>query len=309
MEYKDYYKTLGVAKNASQEEISKRFRDLARQYHPDVNPGDKNAEEKFKEINEAYQVLSDPEKRQKYNQFGQQWQQYARGGGRPEDFDWGRWGTPGSGGRTMNMQDLEELFGRGGGGGFSDFFEALFGGAMGGAQPRARRGQDIEHAVQITLEEAFHGTGRTFQHPDGSRFEVKIPAGVKEGARIRYAGKGGPGANPAEAGSLYLKVQIQPHSRFTRRGDDLETNLPVDLYTAILGGEVEVPTLEKPVRLKIPAHTQNGQSIRLRGLGMPHLNKTGQRGDLFVKIDVQLPANLNAEEKRLFEQLRSLRKG
>lgn len=316
MEYKDYYKVLGVDKKASKEEITQAFRKLARKYHPDVNPDNKAAEEKFKEINEAHEVLSDPEKRKKYDQFGAQWQQYTRGGGRPEDFDWAPWGAqPGAGGaytRTVSPEEFQQMFG-GGLGGFSDFFETLFG--MGGRQPqgmggfedifgaRRARPRDSEHTVQVSLEEAFHGTTRTLQWEDGRRIEAKIPPGVHTGSRVRLKGQG-EGRSSGASGDLYLKVDVTTHPIFRREGDDLRLTIPIDLYTAVLGGEVDVATIDKKVRLTIPPETQNTKAFRLQGLGMPRLRNPKQRGDLFVTVDVQLPRNLTQEERSLFEQLR-----
>lgn len=323
MEYRDYYKILGVAKTADQDAIKKAYRKLARQYHPDVNPGDKKAEERFKDINEAYEVLSDPEKRQKYDQFGAQWQQYERAGGRPDDF-WQQWGGAAQGSRqtytrTVSPEEFEQIFGQGGEGGFSDFFEALFG-SMGGrrttgfgagsgfGEPRPRRGRDVEHPVEITLEEAFQGTTRLLQREDGRQTEVKIPRGAKTGTRVRLSGEGGAGAAGGAAGDLYLRVEVLPHNRFERDGDDLKVTVPVDLYTAVLGGRVEVPTLAGPVKLTIPPETANGRIFRLRGQGMPQLRAPEQRGDLYATIDVQLPRGLSEKERNLFEQLRDLRK-
>ncbi len=317
MDYKDYYKTLGVSKNSSQDDIRNAFRKLARQYHPDANEGNKQAEEKFKDINEAYQVLSDPEKRKKYDQFGAQWQQYSRGGGRPEDFDWGQWAGGGGGGGSytrVNIDDLQDLFGGGGGGsglgGFSDFFETLFGQGLrgrGSTQRRAQFGQDLEQNVEITLEEAYTGTTRVFQREDGNRFEVKIPRGVKTGSKVRVTGKGQEGRS-GQAGNLYLKIKVLSHSKFKRDKDNLKITLPIDLYTAVLGGEAEVPTLERTVNLKIPAGTSNGKTIRLRGLGMPNLKNPKQFGDIFATIEIKIPENLSQKEKELFKQLRELRK-
>jgi len=316
MNVQDYYKTLGLNKNAKQDEIRDAFRKLARQYHPDANQGDKTAEEKFKEINEAYQVLSDPEKRSKYDQFGSSWQNFTRGGGRPEDFNWGQWaGRPGGGTytRTVNMEDLEDLFGGRGGtggiGGFSDFFDALFGrGGMGGTQSRVRGGKDVEQDVEITLEEAFNGTTRIFERPDGTRMEVKIPEGVRAGSKVRVAGQGSKTTYGGHPGDLYLRIKIAAHPVFKREKDNLHVTIPVNLYTAILGGEVEVPTLGHPVQLKIPALTQNGKIMRLRGLGMPKPKKNKERGDLLAKLDVKLPEKLSEQEQHLFEQLRDAAK-
>jgi curved DNA-binding protein len=320
MEYKDYYKVLGVNKNASKEEISQAFRNLARKYHPDVNPDDKSAEEKFKEINEAHEVLSDSGKREKYDRFGAQWQKYSRTGGRPEDFNWGQWTTqPGGRGaytRTVTPEEFGQMFG-GGLGGFSDFFEALFGGlgrqASGGfgtreAQARSSRARDNEHTVLVTLKDAFCGTKRTLQWDDGRKIEAKIPAGVRTGSRVRLVGQGQPGKR-GKAGDLYLKIQVEPHPVFQRDGDDLKMTVPIDLYTAILGGEARVHSLERTVKLTIPPGTSNGKIFRLSGLGMPSLRNPEKRGDLYATIEVQLPKDLSEEEKRLFQKLRDLRKG
>ncbi len=322
MDYKDYYKTLGVARNADEKEIKKAFRKLAQQFHPDKNPGDKSAEAKFKEINEAYTVLSDADKRAKYDQFGSQWEQYSRTGGRPEDFDWSRWagGQGGSDTRTMTPEEFEQLFGRmggDGGGGFSSFFDTLFsgrgarGGRGRGANPMGGMGFDPsmadqqpqrrEATVTVTLEEAFHGATRMLQTEDGKRLEVNIPRGVNTGSKVRMRGAG-------EGGDIVLTIEVEPHNRFTRDGDNLRVRVPVDLYTLVLGGEVQVPTLERPVALTVPAGAQNGKLFRLRGLGMPHLKNPEQRGDLLAEIEVQVPTHLSAKEKALFEELRSLKK-
>lgn len=313
MQYRDYYKTLNVSKTASQDEIKKAYRKLAREYHPDVNPDDPNAEEKFKDINEAYQVLSDEDKRKKYDQFGSQWKQYQQTGGRAEDFDWSQWaaqGQPGGGQyRTVTQEELEQMFG-GGLGGFSDFFETLFGG-MGGArsvrrptgQPRdLRRGRDIEHPVEITLEEAFHGTTRLLTYEDGRRIEASIPPGVKTGSKIRLSGQGGDGS--AGSGDLFLKIKVLPHSKFTREGDHLRIIQPVDLFVALLGGEVTVNTIDRAVKLTIPPETDSGKTIRLKGLGMPKLSKPGQQGDLLAEIEIRVPKKLTSEQKEKFTALR-----
>jgi curved DNA-binding protein len=325
MEYKDYYKILGVDKKASNDEIKKAYRKLARKHHPDVNPGDNSSEERFKEINEAYQVLSDDEKREKYNRFGSQWQQYQRAGGRAEDFDWGAWqAQPGRAGtytREVSPEEFEQMFG-GGLGGFSDFFETLFGGGgmrssgfderniydRGRAAPRPRRGRNIEHRVQISLEEAFHGATRMLEWEGGRRIEAKIPPGVQTGSRVRLSGQGEAGRDQGSAGDLFLKVEILPHSKFEREGNDLRVTVQVDLYTAVLGGEVDVQSIDRTVKLNIPPETKNGKMFRLRGMGMPKLSKPDERGDLFATVEVQIPRDLNPEEKELFEKLRELRK-
>jgi curved DNA-binding protein len=329
MEVKDYYKTLGVARGADEKEIKKAFRKLAQQYHPDKNPGDKAAEARFKDINEAYTVLSDPDKRAKYDKFGAQWEQYERAGGRPEDFNWGGMGGQPGGGyaRSVTPEEFEQMFGgmggmggAGGAGGFSSFFDTLFGGmgaagagGMGGrgrgsTRPRGMgfdtetmaRPQRMEVNAAVSLEEAFHGTTRVLQMEDGTRLEVNIPRGVATGSKVRMKGAGG-------QNDIVLNIEVQPNERYTRDGDNLRVRVPVDLYTAVLGGEVQVPAFDKTVALTIPAGTKNGKTIRLRGLGMPHIKNPDQRGDLLAEVDVQLPTSLSAKEKALFEELRSLR--
>ncbi len=320
MDYKDYYKILGVNKNATEAEVKSAYRKLARKYHPDVNPDNPSAEEKFKEINEAYQVLSDAEKRQKYDQFGSQWQQYRSAGGRPEDFNWGPWQQQPGGAqyRTMTQEEMNQMFG--GMGGFSDFFQTLFGFGMGGmggfsgqpapGQPRTGAGrrassrqmtQDVQHEVEISLAEAYAGTKRTLQFEGGKRIEASIPPGVSTGSRVRLSGQAG-GAD------LYLRIKVLPEPNFTRRGDDLYVRVPVDIYTAVLGGEVSVPTLGKPVRLTIPEGTDSGKVFRLKELGMPNLKKPGEKGNLYATVEIHLPKNLTNAEKDKVRELRNMRR-
>jgi curved DNA-binding protein len=328
MEYKDYYQILGVPRTATQDDIKKAYRQLARQYHPDNNPGDKQAEAKFKEANEANEVLSDPQKRQKYDAFGSQWQQYQRTGGQPGDFDWSQWTAQT---QAYDTGDLSDLFGDGG---FSDFFAQLFGGRGASRARRGptvctteygsqveygpfdrgpqssrgpQRGLDYEQPIEIPLREAFTGTTLILQK-DGQRLEVKVPAGVKTGSKIRVTGHGEAGRQGGGAGDLYLVVSVQPDPRFERDGDDLKTEAGVDLYTLILGGEAQVKTLNGQVSMKVPPETQPGRIIRLRGQGMPHLRDPQQRGDLYVKVQAQLPQHLSNEEKKLYEQLAKIRK-
>jgi len=322
MDYKDYYKTLGVGKNATEKEIKQAYRKLARKYHPDVNPGDKKSEERFKEINEANEVLTDADKRRKYDQLGADWQQYQQTGGQPGAFNWNQWQGGQRGGARVEYMDLNDLFGGGGGGasGRSDFFETIFGG-MGGArpgaggatwqsaqaQPRARRGQDFEQEMDVTLEEAFQGASRVLEI-DGRRLEVKIPAGVRTGSKVRVASEGGKGAAGGGAGDLFLKINVLPHKTFERKGEDLHCEVPVDLYTAALGGEISVPTLkEKGLTLRIPPETQSGKVFRLQGQGMPRLRKPSEHGDLYVKLRVTLPCPLTEKEKALFKEMADLR--
>ena len=310
MEYRDYYEVLGVGRNASEREIKRAYRQLARKYHPDVNPGDRTAEERFKEINEAYEVLSDPEKRRKYDELGANYRRWQRMGGRPGDFDWSQWMAGGPAGGRVHVEygDLSDLFG----GGFSDFFQSIFGGmgpTMPGAERRTgpARGRDFEQPVQITLEEAFAGTTRLLRS-DGRTLEVKIPAGVRTGSRVRVAGEGSPGRGGAPRGDLYLLVEVLPHPRFRVDGDDLRVEVAVDLYTAVLGGEVAVPTPKGQVMLKIPPETQGAQVFRLRGQGMPRLRDPSSRGDLYAEIRIDVPQKLSERERELFRQLAQLRR-
>jgi curved DNA-binding protein len=313
MEYKDYYQVLGVGRDADEKEIKRTYRRLARELHPDVNQDDPRAEERFKEINEAYQVLSDPEKKHKYDRLGSAWQGWERTGGRPGDFDWGQWTSAAPGGQRVNVrygtaEDLEGLFG--GGSGFSDFFSQIFGG-IGGAQggfqyqARPRRGQDLEQPIEITLEEAFRGTSRLLQK-NGRKLQVKVPSGAASGTRIRVAGEGAPGQAGGEPGDLYLRVKVATDGRFERRGDDLSTTVEVDLYTAVLGGSSQVFTLNGLVTLTIPAGTQAGQTFRLKGKGMPSLRQSDKYGDLYAQVKVHLPEQLTPRQKELFEQLHML---
>lgn len=311
MQYRDYYSILGVPRHASEKEIRRAFRRLARRYHPDKNPGDRAAEERFKEVNEAHEVLADPDKRKRYDQVGAQWHQFQRAGGNPRDLDFDRWVRHSTGGRPVDYgPPNEELSGLGG---FSDFFRSLFGEPepqpsmhWRKAQRRPRRGQDIESPVELSLEEAFQGTSRVLD-VGGSHLEVKIPPGVKTGSKVRITGKGGPGSRGAPAGDILLSVQVLPHPVFVREGDDLHCEVRVDLYTALLGGEVQVPTMKGAVWLKIPPETQAGRSFRLRGQGMPHMRDPNVQGDLLAKVVPVLPEKLTEREKEGFRELAQLR--
>ena len=334
MSGKDYYSLLGVSRSASEKDIKQAFRRLARKYHPDVNPGDKSAEDKFKQISEAYEVLSDKDKRQKYDRFGDKWQyadQFSGGGGGAnyQNFDFGDIFGRG-GGRTYT-------YGSGGGEGFDSLLDELLRGRGGSRTRRAqpRRGRDIESPVEVTLEEAFSGTSRLLSlqedaicgtcHGSGriqnaicsvcrgrgtvprtKRIEVKIPAGVRTGSRVRIAGKGGEGYGGAR-GDLYLLVSVKPHPTFERQGDDLLVAVDVPLTTAALGGEVSVPTLKGKLALKVPPETQNGRIFRLAKQGMPKLGSKDTRGDLKARVNIVLPQNLTDEEKELFRRLQQLR--
>lgn len=309
MEYKDYYKILGVDRKASDEEIKRTYRKLALKYHPDRNPDDSKAEDKFKEINEAYQVLSDPEKRARYDQLGESYQHWQQRGGAPGGFNWDDWVTwsPGGGNVRVEVRDLNDMF-DGGLGGFSDFFQRIFGGmpdvrttATSRTAPTGRFNTPAyEHQVDISLYEAFHGTKRQVEF-DGRRLEVKIPAGARTGTKVRVSGAVTLPDGRRE--DLYLLIRVSDDPGFTRKKNDLYTDVDVGLYEAVLGGEVPVRTLSGDIMLTIPPGTQPGQTIRLSGQGMPHLRDPQKRGDLFVRALVKIPRHLSSEEQALFEKL------
>ena len=349
VEFKDYYKILDVDRGADEKSLRSAFRKLARKHHPDINPGDHQAEERFKEINEAYEVLSDPEKRKLYDRFGEDWQRYkeagftgdepARGRSDQRFDDFGSWysGSDAGVGAQFDFGDS--------GSGYSSFFDTLFGGRRGGRTStftttrRPQRGQDLEAQVDVSFQEAFNGTTRRFDIQtqdicptcqgtglvrntecptcDGTGYvprvksiEVTIPPGVDTGSKIRVAGQGGVGSGDAPRGDVYLNVTVRPDARFEREGSTLRTVVDVPLYTAMLGGEVLVPTPTGQVALRIPEATQQGRVIRLRGQGMPGLKtKTKERGDLLVRVNVTLPEQLTDREKDLIGQLRSIREG
>jgi curved DNA-binding protein len=331
MEFKDYYETLGVTKTASDKELKQAYRKLARKHHPDVNPGDKSAEARFKEINEAYEVLGDPEKRRKYDELGANWRMYEQaqqqGQGFPGSSPFGgagggAWninmGGPGGGYRTMSEEEMQDLFGNEDP--FSDFFKTFFGGGGGGGTreggrarqgraPRTQKGRDIEHEVELTLEEAYHGATRRISIKQGGHarsVDVRIPVGVKDGSRVRAAGEGESGANGGASGDLYLRVRIRPHPVFERKGTDLHAKVAVPVTTAVLGGEAQVPTVTGSVRLKIPETTQSGQVFRLKGHGMPAVGKPDERGDLYATVEVQLPRSLTKDQRAQYEALAKL---
>jgi curved DNA-binding protein len=314
MDFKDYYEILGVPPDAEKKVIQQTFRKLARKVHPDVNPGNKEAEEKFKTINEAYQVLSDAEKRKKYDELRAQYQQWQQTGGRQQDFDWQNWSAQSGKGvhvQYANPEDLEDLFGSQSP--YSDFFTSIFGqarrsssGRGRGAAPRPRRGRDVEYEVDLTLEEAFHGADRLLEI-DGHRIKASIPPGVRTGSRVRLAGQGEPGYSNGPAGDLYLIVNILPNNTFEREGDNLHIDVPVDIFTAIAGGETRIPTLERPLILKIPPRTNAGRSFRLRGKGMPHLGDPKTHGDLFALVRLVLPNPLTDQEVDSIRELASSR--
>ena len=325
MDYKDYYKVLGVEKNASQDDIKKAYRKLARKFHPDANPNNPAAEEKFKGIGEAYEVLKDPEKRSRYDQLGSNWKQFSRAGA-------GGQGWPGGAGQTAYTYDFS-----GGdfgfndlGSGFSDFFEMFFGrgsnerfssfssrsGRGGGSQTKqdrrsfwrnsgaAQKGQDYQYNLTITLREAYFGTQRVINLQKGGKVRtvnIKVPKGIKDGGKIRVKGEGGSGPRGGESGDLYLLVNISPHNFFVRRDDDLYCEIPVTIKEAMFGAKIDLPTFEGRISVKLPPNTQTGKNLRVKGKGMPKL-KSSEYGDLYIKIKVTLPSNLTVEQKRHLEE-------
>jgi curved DNA-binding protein len=308
MEYKDYYKILGVEKSATQDEIKKAYRKLAMKYHPDRNSGNKSAEEKFKEITEANEVLSDPEKRKKYDTLGANWKQYQHTGGQGfDDFFTNFGGGRRSSGSTYEFSgNLGEMFG-GMGGGFSDFFESFFGGGgrgFGGRTQPQKTAVDVEAILNVTLEDVFNGSEKTI-NVDGKKLKIKVNPGTKEGQKLRLKGLGRSKTADGTKGDLYLNIHVLQHPFYEIKDGALYYNLDVDLYTAVLGGKENIKTLDgKTVSINIPEGTESEKKLRLKGLG---LIDNGLRGDLLVDIHVTVPKNLNKEEKELFKKLKSLR--
>lgn len=313
MDFKDYYEILGVAPTADKKVIQQTFRQLARKHHPDVNPGNKDAEEKFKTINEAYQVLSDAKQRKKYDQLRAQYQQWQQTGGQQrQDFDWQNWSAqPDAGTRTQyaNAEDLEDLFGSASP--YSDFFSNIFGQARKSGNgrttsPSPRRGRDVEYEVDLSLEEAFRGAERSLEI-DGHKIQASIPLGVRTGTRVRLAGRGEPGQKGGTAGDLYLIIKVLPNDIFERDGDDLHFDASVDIFTAIAGGEIRIPALERPLTLTIPPRTNASQTFRIRGKGMPYLREPSKRGDMFARVKLVLPDSLTEQEVNGIRVLASAR--
>ncbi len=311
MEYKDYYKILGVSKKATTDEIKKAYRKLARKYHPDVNPGNKSAEKNFKEINEAYQVLSDPKKREKYDAYGADWahvtdEQHAawnKSGGYKKQYA-GTGGFSSAGGAGADMGD------------FSDFFRSMFGGSgfsgssfggSSGRRTRSMKGQDYQAELHLPLRHVYTDSQQML-NVNGKKIRITIPAGIKDGQVIKLKGKGGPGLNGGPAGDLYITIFVDKDPVFERRNNDLYINQEVDLYDAILGGEIYINTLAGKIKVKVKPGMQNGNTLRLKGKGFPVYKKPGHFGDLYVKLNVKLPKHLTDKEKELFNQLRNLRK-
>lgn len=305
MQYKDYYKILGVDKKATEVEIKKAYRKLARKYHPDVNPGNAEAERKFKEANEANEVLSDKEKRKKYDAYGMDWakvtdeqhQQWNKAGGYRQPY-----------GRQQSHSQAESFDM---GGDFSDFFQSMFGGGFSGGgfsqhRSRSMKGQDYSAEMHLPLRTAYKDSKHTLT-VQGKNIRITIPAGIKDGQVIKLKGKGGPGSNGGQAGDLLITILVDTDPFFQRKGNDLSINQEIDLYTALLGGDALVNTLSGNLKINIKAGTQNGTTLRLKGKGFPVYRKKDHFGDLFVKINVKLPTNLSGEEKELVEKLAKLR--
>lgn len=329
MDYKDYYDILGVTKNASEKEIKKAYRKLAAKYHPDRNPDNPSAEDKFKEVGEAYEVLSDPEKRKLYDQVGKDWKKYQRAGANGQGgFDWSQYarqqqGRGFGGGQQSYRINMEDMFGgaRGQGGGFSSFFETLFGGGGGNpfggsaqGQRQQFRGQaqqqtqqqqapkNITARVKISLDQAYHGTSRTVRI-GGEKMKVKIPVGIADGQKLKLRGKGSASAAGGRRGDLFLAINVDMPDAYDRKGNNLYFTHPVDLYTAVLGGETTVSTIGGKAKLTIPAGTSGGKLFKLKGLGMPEFRNPSKKGDLYVRIQIQVPDKLTKEENELFKQL------
>jgi curved DNA-binding protein len=311
MEFKDYYKILGVEKTANDAEIKKAYRDLAKKYHPDKNPGSKTAEEKFKEISEAYEVLKDSDKRKKYDQLGSNWKQYQNAGSGNAD-DWFRqYASGGQGSSYQFSGNLGDLFGNIGG--FSDFFESFFGAGTrkqsgDSVFNRARKGSDYEANLNLTLEEVYNGGERQIS-VDSRKLRIKINPGTREGKVLRLQKQGAAGSHGGEKGDLYLTIHVLDHPFYEVKGDDLYYNLDINLYTAVLGGKIQFQTLNsKKINLSIPKEAENGKLLKIKNMGMLKENTKNAYGDLYIRVNVQMPKNLSSEEIKLFEKLASLRK-
>lgn len=306
MEFKDYYVALNVEKTSNTATIENAYRKLARKYHPDVNPDNEEAQNRYRQINEAHQVLTDPDARAKYDRLDasqQAFQATASGA----EFDWTPWisGVDIKPDSKVNITEVVKEIEDRGTGGFSPFFEAIFGG-MGVSKTAPNKGPDYNQQVEISLEEAYAGTSRILR-VGGKRLEVRIPRGAQNGTKVRVRNEGGPGSGGGPRGDLYLEILVTPHPSFERNGDNLQLDLPVNVYTAVLGGEVIVPILKGKIKLRIPPETQSGRVFRLRGQGMPSLRNPDQRGDLYAKVMITVPENLTEEEVELFEELADIR--
>ncbi len=313
MDYKDYYKVLGVSKNATQDEIKKAFRKLAVKYHPDKTKGDKAAEQKFKEVNEANEVLSDKEKRKKYDELGENWKYYQQQGAQG-GFDWSQYANPGSGQRQYSYEgDLGDIFGSSG---YSDFFETLFGHGFGGTQQKrgrgsgrkaaALKGEDLMAELEITLEEAYHGVSKVF-NISGESIKLKIKPGIEDGHILKIPGKGNQGYNGGASGDLLINIKIAHDPVYERKGNDLHANLDIDLYTAVLGGKASFRSFKGNVKVDISKSSQNGKVLRLQKLGMPVYGHPNEFGNLYLKLNIIIPYNLSDKEIQLFKELQKMK--
>ena len=309
MEYKDYYKTLGVPKNATQDEIKKSYRKLAVKYHPDKNQGDKASEERFKEVGEAYEVLKDPETRKKYDKLGANWKQYDRAGA-DGGFDYNQWAQQQGGRQRSNRQYTGDASG---GADFSDFFNSFFSGGFSGGAHYAdmrdipRKGQDYQADLTISLTDAYHGIEAMLSIGE-EQIKVTIPAGVRDKQVLRVKGKGGKGTGGQQSGHLYMKVAIRKDPLFKRKGNDLHCDVKVPLYTAVLGGKQPIKSMKGTFNITIPKESQNGKILRMKKLGMPVFGKKDEFGDLYIRIIVDIPQKLSDEEREMFNKLATLRK-
>ncbi len=305
MDYKDYYKILGVDKGASQEEIKKAFRKLAVKYHPDKNSGDKKAEEKFKEINEANEVLGNAEKRKKYDELGANWQSYQQHGGDSGNFDWSKWANRGGQRQYQTGSEGDEYFGSGGN--FSDFFESIFGGGFSGGRTtqrsgRAMHGQNMNAELELSLEDAYHGGTKQISL-NGQKINMKIKPGIREGQVLRMKGKGGAGTKGQPNGDLMITMHIARHPKYEVKENDLYFDEPLDLFNAVIGGKLNIEIFGRTIKMDIPAGTDSGKVFRLKGLGMPFFENPEKHGDAYARMMIHVPKHLSKEERDLFIQL------
>ncbi len=319
MEYKDYYNILGVSRDASQEEIKKKYRKMAAKFHPDKNPGNKRAEAKFKEVGEAYEVLKDPKKRKLYDKVGSDWKRYQQAGANPDDFNWSQYAGSQGGGQRVNI-NFDDIFGDSGqpggsGSPFSSFFETIFGGGQygnGGQRTRSRstaprKAPDSEARLRVDLADLFNGVEK-YLRINGDKVKVKIPAGMEDGKRLKLKGRGRtPTGIPK--GDLYLKIDVEVPEGYDLKGKDVYQTVPVPLYKALLGGEITVQTLDGKVKLNLPPETPSGKMFRLPKRGLPEVNNKNSRGNYFIRTEIDIPKNLTMKEKELIKQLAALRKG
>ncbi len=313
MDFKDYYKLLEVDKKASPEEIKKKFRQLAQKYHPDKNPGNKESESKFKDISEAYEVLSDAEKRKKYDMLGSSFNNFKQTGGRPDDFNWADWFSSNQNARSKKSSDMyssiNDFFTKNENS--SDFFEKIFGTRFNNKRTKKmqpEKGEDVQKSIEITLEEAYKGTLKTVIADNNQKIELKLKPGIEDGQVLKISGQGLPGKNGGVNGDLLITINIKKHKRVTRKGNDLYVEITVDLYKAVLGGVSKITTFGGTVKLNIPPESQHGKVLALKNLGMPSYNNNNEFGTLFVTLNVKLPENLSERERELFRELKSIRK-